>query len=103
LDPPGRITCLWDTYFEVSSIGKFVSSLSPAEITEARVFVALPKGSLGHPAGCGPLEKQPPGLKSLRENSKNRHQVGEIRERAREAGAKAQNISIVCGTTKVVP
>ena len=28
------------------------------------------------------------GLLSLREGSKNRHQVGEIRERAREAGTK---------------
>jgi hypothetical protein len=32
------------------------------------------------------------GLKGLRENSKSRDQCGEIRERAREAGAKARQI-----------
>jgi hypothetical protein len=54
--------------------------------------LAGPSGEKCGLAGCGPLEKQPPELKSLRENSKNRYQGGEIRERAREAGAKARHI-----------
>jgi hypothetical protein len=34
----------------------------------------------------------PQGLKRVCENSRSKHQGGEIRERAREAGAKARNI-----------